>query len=48
MKLEDLYKEIGEFSKENQGSSNYFKEDFYVQGPTALEYAPFFLVKKEI
>lgn len=47
MKLEDLYKEIGEFSKENQGSSNYFKEDFYVQGPTALEYAPFSLLKKK-
>jgi len=48
MKLEDLYKEIGEFSKENQGSSNYFKEDFFVQGLTGLEYAPLSFLKKKL
>ncbi|RLA63987.1 MAG: hypothetical protein DRQ88_01045 [Epsilonproteobacteria bacterium] len=47
MKLENLYKEIGGFSKENQGSSNYYNEDFYVQGPKALEFAPLSLLKKK-
>lgn len=47
MKIEDLYKEIGDFSKENQGSSNYFKEDYYVQGSSADEFAPFSLLEKK-
>ena len=47
MKLEDLYKEIGEFSKENQGSSNYFKEDYYIQGLTVDVYAPLSFLEKK-
>jgi hypothetical protein len=47
MNVEDLNQKISEFSQENQGSSVYFKEEYFVQGETTEEFAPFsFLIKK--
>ncbi len=48
MELSTIFREIRKFSGENQGSSNYFKEDYFVQGENENEYAPFSYLKKSI
>ena len=32
MELKDLYSEIRAFSNDDQGSSNYYKDEYFVQG----------------
>jgi hypothetical protein len=48
MEIKELFREIKKFSSENQGSSNYFKEDYFIQGENEKEYAPFTYLKKTI
>ena len=48
MEITELFEEIKKFSNENQGSSNYFKEEYFVEGETEAEYAPFSYLKKNI
>lgn len=47
MEIEQLYKEIADFSKETHGSTNYDQETCYVRGERKGEYAPLkYLTKK--
>lgn len=48
MELTELFKEIKKFSNENQGSSNYFKEEYFIEGEKEGEYAPFSYLKKNL
>lgn len=47
MNLDKLYEEITEFCRETHGSSNFHKDEIYVRGRGASEFAPLsYLIKK--
>jgi hypothetical protein len=47
MDLKRLYEEVRDFSKDKHGSSDYYKEELFVMGETAQEFAPLkYLIKK--
>lgn len=48
MEINELFREIKKFSAENQGSSNYFKEEYFIEGENEGEYAPFSYLKKNL
>ncbi len=48
MELNELFREIKKFSNENQGSSNYFKEEYFVEGEKENEFAPFSYLQKNL
>lgn len=48
MEISELFREIKKFSKENQGSSNYFKEEYFVEGEKGNEFAPFSYLQKNL
>jgi len=47
MKIEDLYREIDEFSSKTHGSSDYHKDNFFIKGGKAGVYAPLSYLKKK-
>jgi hypothetical protein len=48
MNLEELFRQIGDFSKETHGSSNYDKEELFVMGSSEKEFAPLKYLAKNL
>ncbi len=48
MDLENIFQEITNFSQETHGSSNYYKDNIYLEGSDQKEFAPFKYIQKKV